>query len=393
MLTLAFRTFEFLIYHLLIVVMDRVSRLPRASTPPELMRLYRENLALKAQNGALLLELDAARGRCPRVSMRGRAAQVFAYLLTRGNHEFQDYYLGASVKTLKRWATLFRRGPWPWRKERGPGRPPLDEKIVGFILTLKKDNPLWGARRIREELRRMGIAVSEPTIQKVLRENGFHPRGGRPRNWERFKSAARDALWAMDFFVVRTARGAWLNVLLVIDIHTRELVDLRVYDGWDVDSAWTVCALSSCMAREKRRPAAVMHDHGVQFYGQFERQLRVMEIEQRRTPVALPFVNGSAERAIKSVRMELLNHVRVSGAEELQWYLDEYRRYYQAERSNQALDGQTPAAFGTGEKLAEVIDLDAVRRKRLVRRSFAHGLLNSYALADDGAGDGKRRAA
>jgi hypothetical protein len=35
----------------------------------------------------------------------------------------------------------------------------------------------------------------------------------------------------MDFFVVRTAHGAWLNVLLVIDIHTRELVDLRVYDG------------------------------------------------------------------------------------------------------------------------------------------------------------------
>jgi len=149
MLTLAFRTFEFLVYHLLIVVVDRVSRLPRASTPPELMRLYRENLALKAQNGALLLELDAARGRRPRVPMRVRAAQVFAYLLTRGNHEFHDYYLAASVKTLKRWAALFRRGPWPWRKARGPGRPPLDEKIVGFILTLKPgENGRVGRERL-----------------------------------------------------------------------------------------------------------------------------------------------------------------------------------------------------------------------------------------------------
>jgi hypothetical protein len=148
------------------------------------------------------------------------------------------------------------------------------------------------------------------------------------------------------------------------------------------------------MVRKKRKPAAVMHDHGVQFYGQFERQLRVREIEQRRTPVALPFVNGSCERAVKSIRMELLNHVRVSGADEMQWYLDEYRRYYQAERSNQALDGQTPAAFGSGEKVAEVIDLATVRRRRIVRRSFAHGLLNSYALADDGdTGDGERRAA
>lgn len=218
---------------------------------------------------------------------------------------------------------------------------------MDIILTLKKQNPLFGARRIREELRRMGIAVSEPKIQKVLREHGYHPRGGHPGNWKRFKPAARDALWAMDFFVVRTARGARLNALLVIDIYMREILELRVHDGWDVDSAWNVRALSACMEREKRQSAAVMHDHGVQFHGRFERQLRVMEIEQRRTPVALSFVNGSAERAVKSVRKEILNHLRASAAEELQWYLDEYRRYYQAERSNQALDGQTSAAFGT----------------------------------------------
>ena len=229
----------------------------------------------------------------------------------------------------------------------------------------------------------MRISVSEPTIQKVLKEHGFHPRGGHPGNWERFKSTARDAIWAMDFFVVRTGRGAWCNVLLIIDIPPRELLDLRVSDGWDVDSVWTVRALSACMGREHRQPVAVMHDHGTQFYGQFERQLRVMEIDQRRTPVALPVINGCAERAIKSVRLELLNHVRARSAEELQWYLDEYRRYYQADRANQALDGQTPAAFGRGEKLAEVIDLEAVRQRHLVRRGYAHGLLNSYELADD----------
>jgi hypothetical protein len=108
--------------------------------------------------------------------------------------------------------------------------------------------------------------------------------------------------------------------------------------------------------------------------------------------VALPFTNGCAERAIKSVRFELLNHVRVSGAEELQWYLDEYRRYYQADRASQAVGGQTPAAFGQGEKLAEVIDLDAVRRRRLACRSYAHGLLNSYELVED-TGSAPARAA
>jgi len=391
MLALVLRTFEFLFYHLLISFVDRVSRLPRNSTPPDVMRLYRENIALKAQNGALLLELNAAKGRRAKMPLRVRSAQVFAYLLTRGNHEFQEYYLAASRKTIKRWGTVLRRGPW--RRTKPVGRPPLDAAIVEIIVRLKKENPGWGARRIKEELRRMRIKVSEPTIQKVLRENGFHPRGGHPGNWERFRSAARDAIWALDFFAVRTARGVWVNVLLIIDIHTRELMDLRVYDGWDMDSVWTIRALSACMAREKRRPEAVMHDHGTQFYGQFERQLRVEEIDQRRTPVALPFINGSAERAVKSVRFELLNHVRVRNAEELQWYLDEYRRYYQDERANQATQGQTPAAFGRGEQLAEVLDLEAIRRRRLVRKSYAKGLLSSYELVEDDPAEAERRAA
>jgi hypothetical protein len=99
--------------------------------------------------------------------------------------------------------------------------------------------------------------------------------------------------------------------------------------------------------------------------------------------VALPFVNGTAERAIKSVRLEMLNHVRVLDVEELQWYLDEYRAYYNEHRANQAVDGQTPAAFSRGSPSAEVISLDEVRRRKLVRRGFAHGLLNAYELVDD----------
>lgn len=88
------------------------------------------------------------------------------------------------------------------------------------------------------------------------------------------------------------------------------------------------------------------------------------------------------ERAIKSVRLELLNHIRVEDIEELQWYLDEYRTYYNEHRANQATGGQTPAEFGRGTPVCDVIGLDEVRQRRLVRKSFAHGLLNAYELAD-----------
>ena len=53
MLALLVRTAEFLFYHLLLSIVDRVSRLPRNTMMPEAMRLYRENIALKAQLDAL----------------------------------------------------------------------------------------------------------------------------------------------------------------------------------------------------------------------------------------------------------------------------------------------------------------------------------------------------
>jgi transposase InsO family protein len=196
-------------------------------------------------------------------------------------------------------------------------------------------------------------------------------------------SAVKDGLWALDFFAVRTVRGVWFQVLLVIDVHTRELLDLRVYDGWDVDSVWTIRTLHEILTRTQRRPAKVVHDHGSHFLGQFARQLRVLEIEDELTPTGLPSMNCYAERAIGSVRRELLRHIRVADEKELQFYLDEYRNYANTERPHQGLDGRTPEEVSCQEPEAELIDLATVRARRLERRSYARGLLRGYDLVED----------
>jgi transposase InsO family protein len=375
---LTLRAVEFGYYHVLLSTVDRVSRLPRNTTVPEAMRLYRENIALKAQLDALEAEL-AQRTKPAPTPMATRAAQVFAYFLTRGDEPFQRYFLSASLRTIKRWATAFRRR----RRRNEGGRPPLAAKVVELIVTLKRENPAWGCRRIREELRRMGIRVSEPTVSRILKENGFSPRPGRKLDFERVTSAAKDALWALDYFAVQTAKGVWLQALLIIDVHTRELIDLRVHDGWDVDSVWTIRMFNEACAREKRTPKAVVHDHGAHFMGQFERQMRVLEIENELTPVGLPSMNCYAERAIGSIRREMLRHIRVADAKELQFFLDEYRRYANTERPHQGIGGRTPEERSKEAPVAEVIDLDTVRRRKLQRREYAHGLLRGYALAED----------
>jgi len=78
------RTLQFLGYHVLIRIVDRVSRLPRDGVQPKVKRRLWENLDLNAQVGAFVLELKQAKGPRPRVSRKTRAAQLFAYLLPYG---------------------------------------------------------------------------------------------------------------------------------------------------------------------------------------------------------------------------------------------------------------------------------------------------------------------
>ena len=234
MLNLIGRLAEFTFYRALIAAADAVCRLPR-DMEPDVLRLYRENIALKAQLEALHHEMTLRRGKKkPVVSLSVRAAQVFPFLLTRGDDNFQHYFLTSPVATLKRWLTRFRTGNRRDAKHPG-GRPVTHDEIVRLIVLFKQENPGWGCLRIRQELRKMGIKLSKETVRNILRTNGYPvPPVGKSRG-QAFEAAAKDALWAMDYFAVRTARGAWAQVLLVMDVYTRELLALKVHDGWDVD--------------------------------------------------------------------------------------------------------------------------------------------------------------
>jgi transposase InsO family protein len=128
------------------------------------------------------------------------------------------------------------------------------------------------------------------------------------------------------------------------------------------------------------RLSRLPRDRAPQFGGQVARQLRVLDVDQCRLPPRLPALNGILERTVKSLRWELLDHIRVATVEQLQWYLDEYRAYWGSERCHQGIDGQTPVERADSAPVSDVLDLNDLRSRRLIRKSFAHGLLNSYAL-------------
>jgi 3-oxoacyl-[acyl-carrier protein] reductase len=105
-------------------------------------------------------------------------------------------------------------------------------------------------------------------------------RSHRAALFDQLRATAKDALRALDFFAV----------LLVMGVYTRELLDLRVYGERDLDSVWTTRTFNDILERTGRKPAAAVHARGPQFFGRFQRQPRVLEIEQRPTLPRAPEV-------------------------------------------------------------------------------------------------------
>ena len=67
---------------------------------------------------------------------------------------------------------ILRRIKCLW-SSKGPGRPPVPENIVNLIIDMKRSNLLWGALRISQESRLLGISLHKKTISRILKENGF----------------------------------------------------------------------------------------------------------------------------------------------------------------------------------------------------------------------------
>jgi hypothetical protein len=97
-----------------------------------------------------------------------------------------------------------------------------------LIARISRDNPLWGAERVRGELRQLGIAVSNRLIRRYRWCGPTRPPGQPDQTWRTFLRNHAPAIWAADLFTVQTLTFKTLYVLLFIIHGRRELVRLAV---------------------------------------------------------------------------------------------------------------------------------------------------------------------
>ena len=117
---------------------------------------------------------------------------------------------------------------WDFSKRR-VGRPPVSKEIKLLIVNMKKENPRWGTKKIKGELKKLGIKHCKRTISNILKEYGFDPgKNITSYSWFKFLKSQGKRFWACDFFTVETMFLKTLYVFFVIDTKTREIMLFNV---------------------------------------------------------------------------------------------------------------------------------------------------------------------
>jgi len=291
--------------------------------------LLAEHLLLRHQ----LAVLTRPTRRRPRLRTRDRLLWVLARRLRR---DWREHLVLVRPETVVRWHRHAWRLFWRWRSRTRLGRPRLSQEVRELIAAMARDNPLWGTERIRGELLKLGLAVSNRSIRRY---RGRGPARPSSQTWRTFLRNHAATIWAADLFTVQTVTFRTLYVLFFIAHGRRELV--HVAFTAHPAAAWVWRQLVEATAWG-RRPRHLVRDRDAVYGGDFTARARRLGIETVLTPVRAPRANAIAERVVRTLRNECLDHIIVLNEEHLRAVLREYTTYYNTARPHRSLGLQPP---------------------------------------------------
>ena len=245
-------------------------------------------------------------------------------------------------QTLLRWHRELVRRKWTYRRPGVPGRPPVDDELRGLIVRMARENPRWGYRRIQGELRKLGTRVAASTIRSILRAERLGPAPRRAgAGWREFLKAQAKGIVACDFFTVETAWLRTLYVLFFIEVGSRRVIVAKATAS--PDSAWVTQQARNLFMEAPRRPIwFLVRDRDAKYAGPFDEVFRSEGARIVRTPFRSPRANAYAERWVRTVRRECLDHLLILSRRHLDAVLAEFVEHYNRARPHRALGLDTP---------------------------------------------------
>ncbi len=319
--------------------------------------LMLENLALRHQ-----LQVALRTNPDPRLRPRDRALWVWLHGIWPDG--WRRHLRLVHPETVIRWHRTGWRVYWTWKSRARLGRPHLTAEVRKLIARMSKENPLWGSERIRGELLKLGIIVSNRSIRRYrwrpLRPSDDHQR------WRTFLSNQLRGIWAADLFVVQTVSYRILYVFFLLRHDRREWIHFNVTASPSAAWIWRQVVEATPLGRQ---PKFLIHDRDADYGGDFDGRLANLGITGVRTPPRTPKANAIGERIVRTIRSECLDHIVVINERHLRAVLAEFAHYYNHDRPHRSL------------RLGSPILTPTPPTGKVLSRSVLGGLHHVYARA------------
>jgi putative transposase len=295
------------------------------------------------------------------------------------------YCFSVTPETLLAWhrRLVSRRWTYPHRP---PGRPPVDKETIALVLCLANENPRWGYRRIQGELIKLGIRLAGSTIAAILKDHGLGPSPRRTGpTWRAFLRAQASGIVATDFFTVDTLRLQRLYVLFFIELGRRRVwitgVTAHPDSAWVTQQARNVTADIDDQGIEIK---FLLRDRDTKYVASFDTVFTGGGAQLLRTPFRTPNANAHAERFVRTIRSECLDHLLILNRHHLTRVLRSYVRHYNDHRPHQGFSQQIPSAVN--EEARHPVSMPPLQRscrdhrRSVRRRDHLGGLIHEYEL-------------
>jgi len=301
--------------------------------------LARTRPQLLAENAMLRQQLIVASRAVKRPQLRAHERGllvVLASLLPR----WRDALLLVKPDTILRWHREGFRLRWRWRSRHpSTAKPKIAPEVVELIRRMAAENVLWGAERIRGELRKLGIRVAQRTIQKYLR-GARSPAPHRGQSWSTF--LRNHTVWACDFLQTFDVWFRPIFAFFIIDVNEKRVVHVAATRA--PTARWTAQQLRNATPFG-RGPQFIIRDRDDKYGRVFDRVAKGAGIRVLKTAVQAPLMNAVCERFLGSVRRECLDHLLILGERHLLHVLREYAfQYFNEARPHQGLGQRIPVS-------------------------------------------------
>lgn len=258
---------------------------------------------------------------------------------------------GITRKTGYKWVERYSEGLSLSDKSRKPfnvaNKTPDDIEML--IISLRLENPGWGAKKLKEVLEKRGFSIPcVKTVNNIL--NRYRcissEESIKHKPFIRFEKDRCNEMWQTDFKgEFRMADNNYCYPLNIFDDHSRFVIKIAP----SLTTANTVIPVFRSAFEEYGMPESVLSDNGSQFAGfrqgftQFEKWLMNHNVLPIHGRFKHPQTQGKIERFHRAMKDELLKHSIMKDIDDADRQFQLWREKYNNIRPHEALNMKCPA--------------------------------------------------